>query len=324
MSYYRKTTAKQVDLKLVDVFTREPFQGNPLVVVLYGENLTVEEKTSIVREMNATKGVFIGDSDDGKSDFKINSFSRREEINCDYHGLIGSAYVIIAEKQVTLKDGSTNVLTIQTKDGVFPLLVQSKGRELQELMIMLNWDEKAEFRRIDYDNTMMAEALGLAPEDIRRDVLMQAVKMYHWSVMVPVTSKEALNKVVKNRSKLINLATENNVEFICLFYADESQADNKIHTRVFNPNINDNGSGNYFEDRITGLSNPGIAAYVYEHKLIPVSGSKIITTFVQQSNDDRIGEIVVEMVSINDTIKEISIGGNATCVLEGKMKLTQY
>jgi len=324
MVYQRKATAKQVDLKLVDVFTKEPFQGNSLVVVLYGENLTLEEKTSIIREMNASKGVFIGDSSDGKSDFKINSYSRHEEIICDYHSLIGSTFIMITEKQVTLKDGVTNVITVQTKDGVFPLLVQSKGRELQQLMIMLDWKEKAEFRRIDYDNSMMAEALGLAPEDIRRDVLIQAVKMNHWSVMVPLTSKEALNRVVKNRSKLINLATENNVELICLFYTDESQPDNKIYTRAFNPSGSNNGSGNYFEDLITGLSNPGIAAYVFEHKLIPTSGSKIITTFVQQSNEGRIGEIVVEMVSVNDIIKEIYIGGNATCVLDGKMKLTQY
>ncbi len=324
MAYHRKTTAKQVDLKLVDVFTKEPFQGNSLVVVLYGEDLSLEEKTSIIREMNATKGVFIGDSNDGKSDFKINSFSKRGKIDCDYHSLIGSAFVMIAEKQVTLKDGGTNVLTVQTRDGVFPLLVQTKGRELQQLMIMLDWNEKAEFRRIDYDNTMMAEALGLAPEDIRRDVPIQAVKMNRWSVMVPVTSKEALNSVVKNRSKLFNLTTENNVEFICLFYTNESLPDNKIYTRVFHPNANSNGFGNYFEDLITGLSNPGIAAYVFEQKLIPISDSKITFNFSQQSNDGRIGEIIVEMVSVNDTIKEIYIGGNATCVLDGKMKLTQY
>ncbi len=324
MTYHRKTTAKQVDLKLVDVFTKEPFQGNSLVVVLYGENLALEEKTSIIREMNATKGVFIGDSDDGKSDFKINSYSKHAEIDCDYQSLIGSTFVMIAEKQVTLKDGGTNVLTVQTKDGVFPLLVQSKGRELHQLMIMLDWNEKAEFRRIDYDNTMMAEALGLASEDIHRAVPIQAVKMKHWSVMVPVTNKEALNKVIKNRSKLINLATEINVEYICLFYIDELQADNKIYTRVFNPNVITIDSGGYFEDLITGLSNPGIAAYVYEQKLITISGSKIITTFVQQSNDNRIGEIVVEMVTVNEVIKEIYIGGNATCVLDGKMKLTQY
>ena len=324
MAYHRKVTAKKIEVRLVDVFTNEPFQGNPLVVVLYGENLTVEEKTAIVREMNASKAAFIGDSNDGKSDFKVTSYSALEEIKCDYHCLIGSAFVMIADKQVTLKDGPTNILTVQTDGGVFPLLVNTKGRDLQGIMIMLDWNEKAEFRRIDYDNSMMAEALGLESEDIRRDVLIQAVKMNHWSVMVPVTKRDVLGKVVKNRSKLVNLALENNVEFICLFYVNEAQAESKIYTRVFNPSASMNGSSDNFEDVITGLSNPGIAAYMYEHKLIPTSGSKIITTFVQQSKDGRIGETVVEMVTMNEIIKEIYIGGKATSVLDGKMRLTKY
>ena len=324
MSYHRKITAKQIEVRLVDVYTKEPFHGNSLVVVLYGEKLSTEEKTAIVRELNARKAVFICDSDDSKSDFKIRTFSQNEEITCDYHSLIGSAYVMVVEKQVTLKDGPTNVLTVQTNNEMFPLLVHTKGRELDDLMVMLDWNEKPEFRRIDYDNSMMAEALGLEAEDIRRDVLIQAVKMNHWSVMVPVTHKDVLGKVIKNRSKLNNLALENNVEFICLFYADENQSTNKIFTRVFKPNTSMKDSSCNIEDAITGSSNPGIAAYIYEHKLIPTSGSKIISTFIQQTEDGRNGETIVELVTVNEVIKEIYIGGKATSVLDGKMKLTQY
>jgi len=295
MTYQRKMAAKQIEVKLVDVFTSEPFQGNPIIVIPHGDGLADEEKKKIIREFNTKKGVFIGDSTDGKSDFKISVFTRQGEIDSDYQSLLGAAFVMVSDKNVILKDSSTNVLTEQTRNGVFPLLVHSEGRELQRLMIMMSWDEKPEFRRVDYDTTMTAEALGIDQEDIRKDIMIQAVKMKHWSLIVPVTNQDILDKVIFNRSKIINMATENDVDYICLFYFDSSQPESKIYTRIFHPNVSNVISNNHLEDSITGESNCSIAAYLFEHKLIPSKGSKIISNFIQKSKAGRKGEIFVEM-----------------------------
>lgn len=316
-------TTKQVETKLVDVFTKDPFHGNSLVVVLYGESLSTEEKIAIIKEMNATKGVFVGDADDGKSDFKINLYTLEGEINADYHSLLGSAFVMVAEKHVNLKDGSTNILTIQAKQGIYPILVNSKSRDNLQLMIMLDWNEKPEFRRIEYDKEQVAEALGLSSDDFRHDLLIQAVKMGHWSMIIPVTDKEVFSKVILNRSKLFNLASENNVEFICLFYCNPDQPEEKIETKIFNPPLTHQTMLSS-EDAITGESNPSIAAYLFENKLIPISGSKVYFNFIQKSSNERKGEITVEMTTVNENINEIYIGGFATIVLDGKMKLTAY
>jgi len=324
MSYLKKSVSKQVETKIVDIFTKDPFQGNSLVVIIYGYNLSVEEKTAIIRELNAEKGVFIGDADDGKSDFKIGIFSQEEELDCDYQSLIGAAYVMIAEKHVILKDSSTNILTEQTRNGVFPLIINSQGREIQHLMIILDWKEMPEFRRIEYDSSRVAESLGISAEDLRVDLAIQAVKMKHWSMIIPVKSLEVLDRVIIDESKLINLASDNNVSFICLFKIDDSKTETKIHTRIINPNILDHKKENNFEDPITGESNTNIAAYIFEHKLIPFSESKIQTHFLQKTKDGRSGEIIVEMVIVDETINEIYIGGKATIVLDGKMKLTPY
>ncbi|MHA1212457.1 MAG: PhzF family phenazine biosynthesis isomerase [Candidatus Heimdallarchaeota archaeon] len=324
MTYQRKIAAKQIEIKLVDVFTTEPFQGNPIIVIPLGDDLADKEKTTIIRELNTEKGVFIGDSTDGKSDFKISVFNHEEEINPDYQSLIAAAYVMISDKNVILKDSSTNIITEQTRDGVFPLVIISKGRELQRLMVMINWEEKPEFRRVDYDTTMTTDALGLDSEDIRTDVMIQAVKMKHWSMIVPVKSKESFDRVVFNRSKLLNMAAENNVEYICLYYFDETQPESKIYTRIMHPKIEGNITNNYLEDTITGESNCSLAAFLFEHKLLPTQGSKLITNFTQKSRAGRSGEIFVEMDIVDDFIKEICIGGVACIVLDGKMKLTQY
>lgn len=324
MSYLKKSVSKQVETKIVDIFTKDPFQGNSLVVIIYGYNLSIEEKTAIIRELNAEKGVFIGDADDGKSDFKIALFSREEELDCDYQSLIGAAYVMIAEKHVILKDSSTNILTEQTRNGIFPLIINSQGREIQHLMIMLDWKEKPEFRRVEYDSSRIADSLGISTEDLRADIAIQAVRMKHWSMIIPVKSLDVLDRAILDKSKLINLASDNNVDFICLFKIDDSQTETKIHTRIFNPNILGHKKDNNFEDSITGESNTNIAAYIFEHKLIPFSGSKTQAHFIQKTKNGRAGEIIVEMVIVDENINEIYIGGKATIVLDGKMKLTPY
>lgn len=324
MTYPRKMSAKQIEVKLVNVFTSEPFQGNPIIVIPHGDGLTDDEKKKIIREFNIEKGVFIGDSTDGKSDYKISIFTSQSEIDSDYQSLLGAAFVMVSDKNVILKDSSTNVLTEQARNGVFPLLVHSKGRELERLMVMMSWDEKPEFRRVDYDTTMTADSLGIDHEDIRKDIMIQAVKMNHWSLIVPVTNQDILDKVIFNRSKLINMAAENDVDYICLFYFDSSQPESKIFTRIFHPNISSAIGHNHLEDSITGESNCSIAAYLFEHKLLPPKGSKIITNFIQKSKAGRTGEIFVEMDIVNEIIREICIGGEANIVLDGKMKLTPY
>ncbi|HUT81206.1 MAG TPA: PhzF family phenazine biosynthesis isomerase [Candidatus Bathyarchaeia archaeon] len=323
MSLQRKL-AKQLEVKLVDVFTTEPFQGNPILVVPYGDSLSNDEKLAIIHELNTEKGVFIGDANDGKSDFSISVLSFQEEIDSDYQSLIAAAFVMITEKNVILKDSSTNILTIQTRNGVFPIIVNSKGRESLRLMIMMNVDMKPEFRRVEFDTAMTAESLGLVSDDIRTDIMIQATKMKHWAMIIPMKTKDAFDRVVFNRSKLINMATENNVDFICLFYYDSTQSDTKIFTRIFHPKLNGDLLNNYFEDMITGESNCSIATFLFEHKLLPTKGSKLITAFNQKTISGRQGEIFVEMDIVNEYIKEMCIGGDACLVLDGKMKLTPY
>ncbi|NHJ47384.1 MAG: PhzF family phenazine biosynthesis protein [Asgard group archaeon] len=324
MTYHRKMTTKQVETKIVDVFTSEPFQGNPIVVVPYGDSLTDKDKISIIREMNSNKGVFIGDSSDGKSDFRISVFTQDAEIDASYQGLIAAAFVMISDKNVNLKDGVTNILTEETKDGVYPLIVSSEGKDLKRLMVMLSWDEKPEFRRVEYDIAKTAEALGIESEDIRTDVMIQAVKMKYWSMVILVKDESIFDRVVFNRSRIINMATENEVDFICLVHYDPTKAEDKVFTRIFSFNLNGDSLFRQLEDTITGESNAAIAAYLFEHKLMATKGSKLITSFIQKSKVGRKGEIFVEIDIVNEVIKEICIGGEANIVLDGKMKLTPY
>jgi trans-2,3-dihydro-3-hydroxyanthranilate isomerase len=313
----RKT---QVEIKLVDVFTNEPFQGNPVAVILYGEDLELKEKTAIVRELNCAQAAFISDADDGQSDFRINVYDRMQEIGSNYPAIIATAYVMIVEKHFNLKDGTTNIIIVQTQNGVFPVVVETKGRELQNLLVMLDWNQTPEFKRVEYDTGKVAEALEIPSDAIRSDILMQGVKMNKWSMIVPVKERAILEKLTVNKNKLFLIAKENEVENICLVVADKTDEETKVFTKIFTPNEEDS----QIEDKITGQSNSGIAAFLFEHGLKNQTTSKITTIFEQKSSDNRKGEIIVEMDIVNDAIKTISIGGKAIVVLDGKMKLKNY
>ena len=64
----------------VDVFTDEPFGGNPLAVFPEAEGLTSEEMQKLAREMNLSETTFVLPPRTPEADFKVRIFTPAKEL----------------------------------------------------------------------------------------------------------------------------------------------------------------------------------------------------------------------------------------------------
>lgn len=76
----------------VDVFTAEPYRGNPVAVVLDGEGLADEEMAAFARWTNLSETTFVQAATDPAADYRLRIFTPGGELPFAGHPTIGSAH----------------------------------------------------------------------------------------------------------------------------------------------------------------------------------------------------------------------------------------
>jgi predicted PhzF superfamily epimerase YddE/YHI9 len=104
--------------KQVDVFTAEPFKGNPVAVVLDAEGLDTADMQRIARWTNLSETTFLQKSD--KADYRVRIFTPGRELPFAGHPTIGSAHAALESGFVSKKDR----LTQDCAAGVLELRVE--------------------------------------------------------------------------------------------------------------------------------------------------------------------------------------------------------
>ncbi|NHC45708.1 PhzF family phenazine biosynthesis protein [Motilibacter aurantiacus] len=89
--------------EIVDVFTDEPFGGNPLAVVLDAEGLSTEQMQLLAREFNLSETAFplrLQPGDAPGADYRIRIFSPAVELPFAGHPSVGTAWLMAALQRV--------------------------------------------------------------------------------------------------------------------------------------------------------------------------------------------------------------------------------
>src|SRR5919205_1484012 len=87
----------------VDVFTAQPFLGNPVAVVLDGEGLDTQSMQRIARWTNLSETTFLLPST--RADYRVRIFTPAQELPFAGHPSIGSAYAAISAGLVSPRQG---------------------------------------------------------------------------------------------------------------------------------------------------------------------------------------------------------------------------
>lgn len=91
----------RLEYYLLDVFTTERFQGNPLAVFPDGSGLTAERMQTIAGELNLSETVFLTPATDRVSVAYARIFSPKKELDFAGHPTIGTAHLLYTTGRVS-------------------------------------------------------------------------------------------------------------------------------------------------------------------------------------------------------------------------------
>ncbi len=97
---------KNIPFRQVDVFTKVPFMGNPVAVVLLAESLGTEEMQRIANWTNLSETTFVLPPTDERADYRVRIFTPKSELPFAGHPTIGTAHALLEAGYVEPKEGA--------------------------------------------------------------------------------------------------------------------------------------------------------------------------------------------------------------------------
>lgn len=242
------------ELRVVDVFAEQRYEGNPLAVVLDAVGLEKTEMQAIARETNLSETTFVcGRESDGS--FRVRIFTPAEELPFAGHPTLGTASVL----RDVLADQGEEVSRIVLRLDVGAVPVEFEG----EAGACTAWFTAPPVELEGFpDPRRLAEAVGLDPNDLADNAPPRAVRAGPSFVLVPLRNRAALERSRLDLQAFQSLVDQDYSTSVYLFTQDTVQAENDLNARVY---FNANGVR---EDPATGSATACLGAYLLEHRIL--------------------------------------------------------
>jgi len=107
----------------VDVFSSEPFLGNPVAVVLNGSGLSKAQMQTFARWMNLSETTFVEPPDNPGADYKVRIFTPSAELPFAGHPTLGTCHAWLESGHVPVRDDwivqqcGAGLVTVRQGDG---------------------------------------------------------------------------------------------------------------------------------------------------------------------------------------------------------------
>ena len=243
-----------VSFRLVDAFTETPFQGNRLCVVPdTPHGFSTEQMKMLALETNFSETTFVIESHpDG---YRMRIFTPDAELPFAGHPTIGTAYVLATE-------GKTSTETVQTTAlGEVPVEV-----DLQKGFAWMT-QQRPVFGPDFRDRRVVAEAVGLEPDDLHPELPMQVISTGLGPLLVPIRDEEALRRAERYEPACRRATDASGGECLYLFSV---RSDGEVIARMFDASF---GVG---EDPATGSAAGPLGVYLASRGLAGMPGEAVI------------------------------------------------
>ena len=117
-----------VQFKQVDVFTRRAFGGNPVAVVLDGENLEADQMQDIARWTNLSETAFVLPPTQAGANYRVRIFTPMSELPFAGHPSVGTAHALIEAGAIVPND---HALVQECAAGLLPITVHGSGPSMR-------------------------------------------------------------------------------------------------------------------------------------------------------------------------------------------------
>lgn len=307
----------------LDVFTDQPFTGNPLAVFPEAEGLSDERMQQIAREMNLSETVFVFPPEDENALRRLRIFTPMTELPFAGHPIVGTWNCLAREGVVPLPENGSGWTEIQHEVGIGTLPVAIEFKDGEPVRVVMT-QGKFEIRgEIDDGNEQaeIARALGLAREDLDESLPIQAVSTGNTMLLVPVRSLADLGHCRPNLSLLDEIAARNesvaaSVTGWYIFTRETIEVgEARAHARFF-------VGQNIGEDPATGSAAGPLGGYLVYHDATGVEPVEGTYKFVIEQGDfiKRPSRIGLEVKGGPGTVESVRVGGTSVVVAKGTVK----
>ena len=292
------------DFLQYDVFTHEPLTGNQLAVFLDGRGLDAPRMQKLAREMAFSETTFILPAETAGTDVRMRIFTPGTELPMAGHPTIGSTFAL-AETGVIESGAATFVFGLGV--GPTPVALEWSGDRLRfAWMTQLN----PTFGRIVTNTQAVASALGVHHEDIADELPIQEVSCGNPFLLVPMTSRDAVDRAVSEAGPLRRMGEVTGVELpVYLFTTGAGSPEATVYSRMFAPHFD----VSIPEDPATGSAAGPLGGYLVRYGLTSGEAAQHIVD-VQGEAMGRPSRIHIRITGDRDAIAKVEVGGEAVLV----------
>lgn len=334
----------------LDVFTNQPFAGNPLAVFPEAEGLNDEQMMKIAREMNLSETVFVLKPERGKQQTansgqqiaksdertatganpqskisnqqsvlrRLRIFTPAREIPFAGHPIAGTWNALAREGIVPLPEGGNGWTRIHHEVGIGVLPVDIEFKDGVPLQVVMTQGKFEIVDEIDdsREQAELARALGRDRDDFDENLPIQIISTGLTSLAIPIRSLEDLGNCRVNGGLLGELYTSHGATGCHAFSRETIEiGQSRVHARFFAP------ADNIAEDPATGSASGALGGYLVHHGatgIEPVDGRY---KFVIEQGDfmHRPSRINLDVSGKPGVVEEVKVGGPSVIVARGEV-----
>jgi trans-2,3-dihydro-3-hydroxyanthranilate isomerase len=215
-----------------DVFTGDPFGGNPVAVFPDAQGLSDYQLQQIAREMNLSETVFVLPPTDGAAVVRLRIFTPTQELPFAGHPVLGTFYVLAQLGLIAATDGVTRVMQ-ECNIGLFP--VELHAREGEVTLVVMT-QPKPEFLGpvgAMEDVYQIARALGL-PKYVITDMKwpIEVVSTGLPVIIVPMRTLTAVRSIQPDPSAIMDLCSRFGANGLMAFTTVTVEPSATVHARI--------------------------------------------------------------------------------------------
>ncbi|HXV68089.1 MAG TPA: PhzF family phenazine biosynthesis protein [Nitrospira sp.] len=296
-----------------DVFTSQPFGGNPVAVIPDAQGLSDDQLQQIAREMNLSETVFVFPPTDPAAVARLRIFTPTQELPFAGHPVIGAFFVLAELGLVPVKESVTRVMQ-ECNIGLFPVELDVDEGQVDQIMMTQPRPEFLGPIEETDDLYKIAVAMGLSKHVIADTKWpLEIVSTGFPVLIVPVRTLTAVRSIVPDPSAIIDLSRRFGMNGVMVFTTVTVESSATVHARMFAPAIG------IPEDPATGSAGGALGAYLVQNGVVEVAPTTEI--IIEQGYEiERPSRILVQVESDDDMIQSVKVGGQCVMVADGTLR----
>jgi trans-2,3-dihydro-3-hydroxyanthranilate isomerase len=288
-----------------DVFTDQPLTGNQLAVFTDPAGLATDDMARLTREMNFSECTFLFPADQPGTDVRVRIFCPEGEMPFAGHPVIGSTFAL-AHEGLVKPPAARLVLGL----GLGPTAVdlEWKGGALAFAWMT---QRRPAFGPVLEARERLAAALGIEPSAMHGGAPIQEVSCGLGFVYVPLRSRAAVDRCVRDARTSEAILTEAGVpgRGIFVFSVERGDDDATVYSRML-----DLGR----EDPATGSASGPLGCYLLRYGLVPAGEAGRIVSR-QGAKMGRPSRVHIRIGGTPDEIIDVRVGGTSVLVGDGRI-----